>query len=125
MYKNTVQKAYLHLGKTRSRNKEHTIDYFDRRKAIELAEDARKQWRHREMSNFDYLVTLNTLAGRSYNDTIQYPVFPWILPDYISEKLDLGNASSFHNLSKPMGALNQKRFEVISFPVVFFYNPFI
>ena len=28
---------------------------------------------------------LNTLAGRSYNDLMQYPVFPWVLSDYESE----------------------------------------
>jgi hypothetical protein len=28
---------------------------------------------------------LNTLAGRSYNDLMQYPIFPWILADYESE----------------------------------------
>jgi hypothetical protein len=28
---------------------------------------------------------LNTLAGRSYNDLMQYPVFPWIIADYDSE----------------------------------------
>ena len=27
---------------------------------------------------------LNTLAGRSYNDLMQYPVFPWIIADYDS-----------------------------------------
>ncbi len=30
-----------------------------------------------EISNFAYLMYLNTLAGRSYNDLTQYPVFPW------------------------------------------------
>lgn len=30
---------------------------------------------------------LNTLAGRSYNDLMQYPVFPWVLSDYESEVL--------------------------------------
>lgn len=38
-----------------------------------------------EMSNFEYLMHLNTLAGRTYNDLMQYPVFPWILADYESE----------------------------------------
>lgn len=38
-----------------------------------------------EISNFQYLMHLNTLAGRSYNDLMQYPVFPWILADYDSE----------------------------------------
>jgi hypothetical protein len=28
---------------------------------------------------------LNTLAGRTYNDYMQYPVFPWVLADYTSE----------------------------------------
>lgn len=38
-----------------------------------------------EISNFEYLMYLNTLAGRTYNDLMQYPVFPWILADYKSE----------------------------------------
>ena len=32
-----------------------------------------------EISNFHYLMRLNTLAGRSYNDLMQYPIFPWVL----------------------------------------------
>lgn len=28
---------------------------------------------------------LNTLAGRTYNDYMQYPVFPWVLADYTSQ----------------------------------------
>ena len=28
---------------------------------------------------------LNTLAGRSYNDLMQYPVFPWVIADYDSQ----------------------------------------
>ena len=31
---------------------------------------------------------LNTLSGRSYNDLMQYPVFPWIIADYESEVSD-------------------------------------
>ena len=38
-----------------------------------------------EISNFEYLMCLNTLAGRSYNDLMQYPVFPWVVADYESE----------------------------------------
>ena len=37
------------------------------------------------MSNFEYLMHLNTLAGRTYSDLMQYPVFPWVLADYESE----------------------------------------
>jgi hypothetical protein len=33
-----------------------------------------EMWRKREISNFDYLMELNTIAGRTYNDLGQYPV---------------------------------------------------
>lgn len=33
-----------------------------------------QKWVQREMSNFDYLMMLNTIAGRTYNDLSQYPV---------------------------------------------------
>ncbi len=32
------------------------------------------RWERWELSNFDYLMSLNTLASRSYNDLNQYPV---------------------------------------------------
>lgn len=35
-----------------------------------------QRWINREISNFEYLMYLNTIAGRSYNDLSQYPVFP-------------------------------------------------
>ncbi|KAL9228969.1 hypothetical protein vseg_004493 [Gypsophila vaccaria] len=68
-----------------------------------------ERWARWEISNFEYLMQLNTLAGRSYNDITQYPVFPWILSDYSSKDLDLSNPSSYRDLSKPVGALNSER----------------
>ncbi|CAK9169218.1 unnamed protein product, partial [Ilex paraguariensis] len=68
-----------------------------------------ERWARWEISNFEYLMQLNTLAGRSYNDITQYPVFPWILSDYNSKTLDLANPSSYRDLSKPIGALNADR----------------
>ncbi|KAK4487403.1 hypothetical protein RD792_005966 [Penstemon davidsonii] len=67
-----------------------------------------------QISNFEYLMQLNTLAGRSYNDITQYPVFPWILSDYSSQSLDLSIPSSYRDLSKvvhPLGALNADRLQ--------------
>lgn len=68
-----------------------------------------KDWLNGSMSNFEYLMHLNTLAGRSFNDLTQYPVFPWVLADYDSETLDLNDPSVFRDLSKPMGALGEAR----------------
>eukprot|EP00002_Diphylleia_rotans_P002696 TRINITY_DN11707_c0_g1_i5.p1 TRINITY_DN11707_c0_g1~~TRINITY_DN11707_c0_g1_i5.p1 ORF type:complete len:2690 (-),score=406.88 TRINITY_DN11707_c0_g1_i5:1272-9341(-) len=68
-----------------------------------------QRWQQGEISNFQYLMYLNTLAGRTYNDLTQYPVFPWILQDYTSETLDFQNPKIYRDLSKPMGAITEKR----------------
>ncbi|NXU93999.1 NBEL2 protein, partial [Xiphorhynchus elegans] len=93
-----------------------------------------QKWVLREISNFEYLMQLNTIAGRTYNDLSQYPVvsppcpppspgsptcppslthlpptqFPWILRDYVSETLDLSNPAVFRDLSKPIGVANER-----------------
>jgi hypothetical protein len=68
-------------------------------------------WETREISNFDYLMHLNTIAGRSYNDLGQYPVFPWVIADYVSSELKLREPSTYRDLRWPMGAQseNQRR----------------
>lgn len=71
--------------------------------------DATNQWKAGNMSNFEYLMSINFFAGRSYNDLSQYPVFPWVLKDYKSEKLDLNDPEIYRDLSKPIGALNEQR----------------
>ncbi len=76
-------------------------------------------WQSHKISNFEYLMQLNVLAGRTYQDLEQYPVFPWILADYGSEYLDLSKKETFRDLSKPMGALNEKRREVSNFSICF------
>lgn len=70
---------------------------------------ATKKWIKGEMSNFHYLMLINTMAGRTFNDLTQYPVFPWVLADYTSEELDLDNPRSFRDLSKPMGCQTASR----------------
>ena len=66
-------------------------------------------WTKRKLSNFEYLMALNRIAGRTFNDIAQYPVFPWILSDYTSEKIDLADSRVYRDLSKPVGALNPDR----------------
>ena len=73
------------------------------------ANPATKKWMKGEISNFQYLMLVNTMAGRTFNDLTQYPVFPWVLADYTSQELDLTNPRSFRDLTKPMGAQNPDR----------------
>jgi factor associated with neutral sphingomyelinase activation len=54
---------------------------------------------------------LNSEAGRSLNDLTQYPVFPHIIADFTSKTLKLDQPSTFRDLSKPIGALNEQRLE--------------
>ncbi|KYR01653.1 BEACH domain-containing protein [Tieghemostelium lacteum] len=70
------------------------------------------RWKRREISNFEYLMTLNTIAGRTFNDLNQYPVFPWIITDYTSSTLSLEDTSIYRDLTKPIGALNPTRLEL-------------
>lgn len=71
--------------------------------------NATKKWKQGELSNFYYLMIINTLAGRTFNDLSQYPVFPWVIADYESKTLDLNDPKTFRDLSKPMGAQNATR----------------
>jgi len=72
-------------------------------------EDATRQWQMKLIDNFTYLEILNQEADRSRSDLTQYPVYPWVLSDYSSDTLDLGNQQSFRDLSKPIGALDEIR----------------
>ena len=84
-----------------------------------------QRWVKREISNFDYLMHLNNIAGRTYNDLNQYPVvspsmichtfqscdyhvtqFPWVLVDFESEELDLTDPGVFRDFTKPVGSQN-------------------
>jgi hypothetical protein len=68
-----------------------------------------EKWINREMSNFEYLMALNTISGRSFNDLCQYPVMPWVLTQFTGSTIDLSDPSVYRDLSKPMGALNEHR----------------
>ena len=78
---------------------------------------------NREISNFEYLMFLNTISGRTYQDLNQYPVFPWILTNYESDSLDINDPTNYRDLSKPIGALNKNREELfrVSYILVNYY----
>ncbi|XP_055682050.1 protein FAN-like [Lutzomyia longipalpis] len=69
------------------------------------------KWQNGLISNYDYLLYLNSLADRTFQDLTQYPVFPWVISDYKSDHLDLSNPKIYRDLTKPIGALNDERLE--------------
>ncbi|XP_073416193.1 lysosomal-trafficking regulator isoform X2 [Dendrobates tinctorius] len=66
-------------------------------------------WCSGQITNFEYLTHLNKHAGRSFNDLMQYPVFPFILSDYSSETLDLSSALIYRNLVKPIAVQSKEK----------------
>ncbi|XP_025263556.1 protein FAN isoform X2 [Camponotus floridanus] len=69
------------------------------------------RWQNGYISNYDYILYVNSLADRTFHDLTQYPIFPWIIQDYTSTTLDLNDTNVYRDLSKPIGALNPSRLE--------------
>ena len=70
--------------------------------------DKMKEWSKYQISTLEYLMWMNIYSGRSLNDLTQYPVFPWLITNYISEELtpdDESNENNSRNLFLPMGMI--------------------
>ncbi|OHS98203.1 hypothetical protein TRFO_35436 [Tritrichomonas foetus] len=48
-----------------------------------------RRWRKWKISNYYYIVLLNFLSGRNFNDIDNYPIMPWVIHDYSGEQLIL------------------------------------
>ncbi|KAI8619360.1 hypothetical protein BC830DRAFT_1104604 [Chytriomyces sp. MP71] len=106
-------KPKLNLMSLIVRLRPQNLKVADPRNPMEMIgkSDITERWQRREISNFEYLMHLNTVSGRTSNDLTQYPVFPWILKDYTSTILDLSDPNVYRDLSKPIGALDPTRLQ--------------
>ncbi|XP_075530893.1 lysosomal-trafficking regulator mauve isoform X1 [Dermacentor variabilis] len=77
----------------------------------ESLESLSHRWQERCLGNFDYLTQLNKMAGRSFNDLMQYPVFPFVLANYADDILDFQDSASFRCLERPMAVQDVAREE--------------
>lgn len=100
----TLAHKLIRLRKSRCSNLMYEAKTLDPKKLIDK-DGMTKRWANREISNLEYLMHLNVLGGRSFKDLSQYPVMPWVLADYRSEKVNLSDPAVYRDLSKPMGAL--------------------
>ncbi|KAL1230424.1 Lysosomal-trafficking regulator [Trichinella spiralis] len=76
--------------------------------SLQMLSTFTEAWRSGRMTNFDYIITLNELAGRTFNDITQYPVFPFILNDYLNYTIDLKQPTLYRDLSLPVAVQNSK-----------------
>ena len=63
-----------------------------------------KRWIEGSMSNFEYLLYLNNLSGRSWIDFTQYPIVPWVLNCYAADTLRLDDPDCYRDLKLPIFA---------------------
>ena len=61
----------------------------------ESIDEATNLWKEGKMSNYEYLMQLNKYSGRTFNDLMQYPIYPHVLANYASETLDLAAKENF------------------------------
>jgi hypothetical protein len=120
--------ALLKNDNDESENETKTLSSFLDPTNVEAISKVTNAWKIGDVSNFEYLMYLNALSGRSFHDVAQYFVFPWVLNDYggvMSEhvnafdsdnnsssngaNIDVSDASMYRDLSKPIGALNPER----------------
>jgi hypothetical protein len=77
----------------------------------ESVDEMTSLWKECKISNYEYIMQLNKFSGRTFNDLMQYPIYPHILCNYNSETLDLANKDNYRNLSKPIAIQHKEREE--------------
>jgi hypothetical protein len=58
-------------------------------------EEATNMWKEGKMSNYEYLMQLNKYSGRTFNDLMQYPIYPHVLANYSTQTLDLSRKENY------------------------------
>ena len=63
-----------------------------------------EKWEEEKISTFDYLLLLNKLTSRSYNDPNQYPIMPWL---FLEKGID-----SIRNFDLPISIQDDEKIEL-------------
>ena len=70
------------------------------------------RWVRREITTYEYLYYLNVLSGRTFCETYQYPVYPWLIQSNESIAIDLNDRTIYRDLTLPAAALSQAKLEI-------------
>jgi hypothetical protein len=68
-----------------------------------------KKWLNNEISNFEYILLLNKYSSRSYHDVNQYPIFPWIIKDYLDPNLNINDKNIYRSLNYAVSIQNEEK----------------
>ena len=60
-----------------------------------LIDNVKALWKDSRINNYQYLMQLNKLSGRTFNDLMQYPIYPHVLCNFSQDVLDLSLKENF------------------------------
>ena len=110
-----VDEAYKYL---REINKipQSIFDTINNNNNLNDIKNLTQSYQKGKFSNYDYILYLNKYSTRTYNDSSQYPVFPWLVKDYnkiqkILNSLDNKETiheADFRDMKYPISSQNQK-----------------
>lgn len=69
-----------------------------------------EKWVNRQISNFEYLMSLNHLSGRSFHCESSYPIMPWVFKDYNCDSLE---KEVYRDTSLPFAAQSEANREIL------------
>ena len=80
-----IQKVFNYLHKINQsllKNNFPKFTFFTYNNDDEALNNIINNFHNGKLSNYEYLLYLNKYATRTYNDSNQYPVFPWLIKEY-------------------------------------------
>ena len=90
--------------KKQKKSKLYIGSIFDEKLMLEKSYD---HWTLGHITTYSYLMILNTLSGRTFNDLAQYPIYPWILINLSSDDLDFNNEQIYRDFNYPIFAQSE------------------
>ena len=98
----------LHFHNNVENKKEKNIKFKKKKFIIKeknkFLENVLEKWQNGIINTYDYIMILNTLSGRTYNDLNQYPIYPWVIKEYSSEEINLNSDEIYRNFQYPIYA---------------------
>ena len=79
-----------------------------------LKDEICNDWSKNKVNNYDYLMLLNILAGRSLNDLSQYFIFPWLIKDFNKDILNWLSNKIYRDLSLPIHVCGEDKERIIN-----------
>ena len=88
----------LFRNNTILKDKIHEKDYFKSQKIM-------NEWMEERLSTYEYLLFINKYSSRTFNDSNQYPIFPWLIKNYPP---NTSTDEDFRNFKFPMAAQTEE-----------------